>query len=86
MRALALEEIAMATGGKLDGANLQVSTISTDSRSLEEGALFVALQGENFDGHDFVEQAQSQGAAAMMTSHSMDLKVPQIVVEDTTLG
>ena len=86
MRALALEEMAMATGGKLDGANLQVSTISTDSRSLEEGALFVALQGENFDGHDFVEQAQSQGAAAMMTSHSMDLKVPQIVVEDTTLG
>jgi len=55
---------ARAIAGTLSGANVDFSRVSTDSRSLEAGDLFVALKGERFDGHDFVVQAFERGAAA----------------------
>jgi len=55
---------ARAIAGTLSGANVDFSRVTTDSRSLEAGDLFVALKGERFDGHDFVAQAFERGAAA----------------------
>lgn len=59
-------------------------TVSTDTRSLAPGDLFVALSGESFDGHDYLETAQAKGAcAAIVAQRHPDLSLPQIVLGDT---
>jgi UDP-N-acetylmuramoyl-tripeptide--D-alanyl-D-alanine ligase len=57
---------ARAVGGSVVGAAVAFSRVTTDTRGLVPGDLFVALKGERFDGHDFVAQAQAQGAAAAL--------------------
>ena len=59
---------ARAIGGTLSGASVTFDRVSTDSRSLKAGDLFVALQGERFDGHDFVVQAFQGGAVAAVVA------------------
>lgn len=66
---LNMDEILEATEGKLaekGGCGL-VSAICTDSRKIQQGDLFIPLIGENFDGHDYIERAFVQGAAAALT-------------------
>lgn len=80
------EEIARATGGRLEGENREVTSVSTDTRSLARGALFIAVKGESFDGNDFLENAFDGGAAAVMTEReSLDFAAekPVIFVKDT---
>ncbi|SIO06003.1 UDP-N-acetylmuramoyl-tripeptide--D-alanyl-D-alanine ligase [Salinivibrio sp. ES.052] len=67
-------------------ANTQIDAITTDTRELGEGALFVALQGERFDGHHFAEQAKEAGAAAMVVDRPLDVAIPQLLVEDTRIA
>jgi UDP-N-acetylmuramoyl-tripeptide--D-alanyl-D-alanine ligase len=58
--------------------------ISSDTRQSIDGALFVAIKGKNFDGHDFLEEAQRKGAVAVLvSSENKNLKIPQILVENT---
>lgn len=57
--------------------------VSTDTRSLRRGELFLALRGEKFDGHNFVAEAIAKGAIAAITDHQLPLEVPQLIVEDT---
>lgn len=58
--------------------------INTDSRQVEPGELFIALVGENFDGHDFIDRAIAQGAIAVVVSQPQaELTTPQFVVNDT---
>jgi UDP-N-acetylmuramoyl-tripeptide--D-alanyl-D-alanine ligase len=59
---------ARAIAGTLSGPNVVIKRVTTDSRSLQAGDLFVALQGERFDGHDFVAQAFQRGAAAAVVA------------------
>ena len=59
-----LSEVAEAVGGRLRGNDETVSVVETDSRRVEPGALFVALRGTRSDGHDFVNEALTRGAAA----------------------
>jgi UDP-N-acetylmuramoyl-tripeptide--D-alanyl-D-alanine ligase len=59
---------ARAIAGTLCGANVAFSRVTTDSRMLQAGDLFVALKGEHFDGHDFVAQAFQRGAAAAVVA------------------
>lgn len=63
-----LATAAREVGGQLAGANVRFARVTTDSRSLEAGDLFVALAGERFDGHDFVPQAFERGASAAMVA------------------
>jgi len=70
--------------GELLGADDVINSISTDTRNLHKGDLFVALEGENFDGHKFAAQAVSKGACALIVERQLDIDVPQIIVEDTT--
>ena len=49
-----------------------VLRVSTDSRAIKKGDLYVALKGPNFDGHDFVQEAFSRGASACMVSQDVD--------------
>lgn len=68
-----VSDIINATAGSLERGNPAtiISNISTDSRTLKEGDLFVALKGENFDGHDFVCQAIEKGAMGVVVSHKI---------------
>ena len=59
---------ARAMAGTLSGPNVAFERVSTDSRALQAGDLFVALKGERFDGHDFVAQAFQRGAAAVVVA------------------
>ena len=70
------------------GGTLFVSGVSSDTRTIEEGNLYVALKGEKFDGHDYVSQAISKGACAVIVNSAA--KVPEggigIVVNDTLVA
>lgn len=57
--------------------------VSIDSRTIKSGELFVAIKGENFDGHNFTHDAEMNGAAAILVSTKADVKIPQIIVSDT---
>ncbi len=70
----------------LHGANAAFARVVSDSRALEPGALFVALAGERFDGHDFVAAAARLGAAGAIVSRPVDCALPQVVVPDTLAG
>lgn len=59
--------------------------ISTDTRTIFPGNLFVAIRGENFDGHQFVEEAFKKGASAALVDHHIHSDIPQLVVDDTIL-
>ncbi|MCS5559419.1 MAG: Mur ligase domain-containing protein, partial [Oceanospirillaceae bacterium] len=74
----------VTTSGLMGDA--QFSRVSTDTRSLRAGDLFVALIGPNFDGHEFIAQAQSQGACAALVSTEIDTGLPQWVVPDTRIA
>ena len=63
-----LATAARAVHGRVQGANVRFTRVTTDSRAVEPGDLFVALAGERFDGHDFVAGAFGRGAAAAMVA------------------
>jgi UDP-N-acetylmuramoyl-tripeptide--D-alanyl-D-alanine ligase len=80
---LRLADIASWVGGRLVGAAGTVGGVSTDTRTITPGALFVALRGERYDAHDFVATARERGATAALVERVLDVDMPQIVVGDT---
>ncbi|MFB3882921.1 MAG: UDP-N-acetylmuramoyl-tripeptide--D-alanyl-D-alanine ligase [Armatimonadota bacterium] len=88
MADLALELVLKATHGRQRGpaAPAVFQGVSTDTRSLARGALFVALRGERFDGHDFVGAALAKGAGAALVSRDVSATGPLIVVPDTLVA
>ncbi len=65
----------------------QTPGVSTDTRRIGEGELFVALVGENFDAHDYLDQAASRGACAALVAHRVaDTGLTQLVVGDTRVA
>ena len=92
MKPLSLAQIAKLAGGSIsaDDTSVIVSRVSTDSRTLQAGDLFVPLRGENFDGHKFIEQAAERGAAGAMVEENWKGKAPRgfglIRVADTLVG
>ncbi len=87
MLTLSVAQIAQAVGGRLQYATQPESSVcqgvSTDTRRLPAGALFVALQGPNFDGHDFLAAAQQRAATAALVTQPQPLGLAQIIVPDT---
>ena len=82
MRSRPLSEIARAVDGILHGDDAVASSIVIDSRIAEPGTLFVALAGEHVDGHEFVEDALSRGAAGAMAQRRPAGQGSTIVVDD----
>ena len=81
-----VEEIAGACAGQVRGdKSVSLEGISTNTRTLRSGQLFIAIRGERFDGHDFLEDAVARGASAAMVSQNdhVPLPVPTIRVDDT---
>ncbi len=84
-------EAARVLGGSTKGPDAEFSGVSTDSRTISKGELFVALRGEIFDGHAFLAKVARSGAAAAMVDTRFDqasgeVPVPLIVVDDTRLA
>ena len=84
MPEFSLAMLLAATGGRLIGQPpARLAGISTDTRTLPAGALFVALKGEQFDGHEFVQEAFRRGAAAALVSREVGAAGPLVLVDDT---
>ncbi|WP_265947603.1 UDP-N-acetylmuramoyl-tripeptide--D-alanyl-D-alanine ligase [Dechloromonas sp. A34] len=83
-----LSQVAVAVDGRLTGPDLAVSGVSTDTRGIGPGQLFIALRGERFDAHDFLAPAVASGAAALMVADESKLPagVTAVIVDDTRLA
>lgn len=81
-----LAMVAESTQGQLKGASVHISSVSTDSRNLAAGALFVALRGEHHDAHDFVGSACTNGAVAALVERELDVPLPQVIVANTEMA
>lgn len=81
-----LSQIANITRGELFGDDLLIDAVSTDTRAIDNSALFVALVGERFDAHNFCQQAVDAGAGALLVQKRLDVNVPQVVVSDTKMA
>ena len=77
------KEIAEVTNGRLFGEDVRISAVSSDTRTIQKGSLFIALEGERFDGNDFIRQAAASGAAAAISDlepGSVKTDIPVIYV------
>lgn len=83
MRPMTLSELEGPLDARLTGADTHFTGVSTDSRSMRAKDLFVALKGENFDGHQFVGEAAASGAVAALVQRALDSALPQLQVADT---
>jgi UDP-N-acetylmuramoyl-tripeptide--D-alanyl-D-alanine ligase len=87
MKPIPLSRIAGWTHGRLVGADTLIDAVSTDTRTLDasdgRAALFVALKGERFDGHEHVAAAAEAGARAALVARELPVAIPQVVVADT---
>ena len=85
-RTFRLEELKKPLSASSRGAEVQFNRVSTDTRSLQKGDLFVALSGPNFDGNRFVVQAKESGAVAAIVSEFQPVDLPQLKVVDTRIA
>lgn len=81
-----IQDLVNWTGGSLsycDNLNARVPSISTDTRTLKKSEVFIAVRGENFDGHKFLQKAHECGASLVITEEDGPKNVPQLKVKDT---
>ncbi len=86
MRPLSLSQIAGWCLARLVGDDSVVHAVGVDTRTLAPGSLYVALRGENHDGHDFCTQARAGGAQALLVERAVDVPLPQLVCADTLVA
>ncbi|MEM7542002.1 MAG: UDP-N-acetylmuramoyl-tripeptide--D-alanyl-D-alanine ligase [Pseudomonadota bacterium] len=80
---MTLNEVSQVVRGQLLGSDAEFRGVSTDTRTLRVGEIFIALKGERFDGHDCVEQLREKGAAGALVDHEISAPVPVVVASDT---
>jgi len=83
---LSLNECEAALQAQLVGVDIALTGVSIDTRTLQQGDLYVAIKGERFDGHAFVGAAESSGAAALLVHEPVDSELPQLIVKDTIVA
>lgn len=83
MEVLTAKEIAKALNTTVD-MNADIKSIIIDSRIAKKGSLYVAIKGERFDGHDFIDMAVENGASAVVSHKDVECSVPLIKVDDTS--
>lgn len=82
MKSITFKEAAAAVKSTTE-LNGSFNCVCTDTRKIEQGCLFIAIKGENFDGHEFAAKAIELGAQAVICEKDCGLGVNQIVVEST---
>ena len=83
MISMLLSEAAKTIGASLNGEDVIFSGCSTDSRTIEKGNLFIALKGENFDGHKYISVAEKKGASSLIVDHEISNTKSFIKVKNT---
>ena len=86
MIAFTLSRLCMPLAGELIGCDTEFRAVSTDTRTIAPGDLFVALKGPNFDGHDYLEKAAECGAAAAIVSRPAPAGLSALIVKDTRIA
>ncbi len=81
-----LSDCAEAVEGKLIGEDVAITSVSIDTRAIQPGQLYIAIKGHNFDGNEFVDQAEEAGAIAAIVHKGVKSNVSHIVVKDTRLA
>lgn len=82
-----LSKLAEITNGKIyNNQNINIKNIKIDSNQITEGDLFIAIIGQNKDGHDYIESAIKNGASAVITSKEIPNQIPYIKVADATIA
>jgi UDP-N-acetylmuramoyl-tripeptide--D-alanyl-D-alanine ligase len=84
LKALRLSEVALPLNARLIGEDCTFNAVSTDSRAIHPGQLFIALSGPRFDGHDYLVDVAAQGAVAALVEREVaNAPLPQLLVGDT---
>ena len=86
MKNMKLSKIAQHLNTKTECPDILISGVKKDNREVVAGDLFVAIKGENFDGHNFINAAAENGASAALVSSDVDADIPCLKVEDTVRG
>lgn len=86
-----MSQVAQALDATLHGNDVMMTGVSKDTRDIHAGDLYIALKGEHFDGHQFVEAAGRAGAIAALVSdlqqdNEVSLQLPQVQVNDTRIA
>lgn len=81
-----VSEISTVLGQSVVESDAEFSSVSTDTRLIKAGDLFIALKGDNFDGHDYLDLAAEKGAVAAIVDHPVNAGIPTIQVKDTKLA
>tara|TARA_R110001592_G_scaffold140266_5_gene361054 strand:- start:18899 stop:20302 length:1404 start_codon:yes stop_codon:yes gene_type:complete len=86
---ISLNQLAHATKGVIKGRNIEFSSVATDTRTLNKGDLYIALKGEFFDGHQFINEAIEKGCCGFVVNDGIDNfgdklgSYPFVMVENT---
>lgn len=80
---MSLANAANAVESHFSGKDVVFTGCSIDSRTVDKGNLFIALSGENFDGHDFISVAESNGASSVLLEREVNQSKPFIKVNDS---
>ena len=83
MLELRLSELAQSLGVACESGDAVVTGLAIDSRAVKPGDLFVAIDGEHVDGHDFIDKALDNGAAAIACTRPIDVAAPHIEAADS---
>lgn len=87
LEALRLSQLVAPLSAELIGHDVAFAAVSTDSRAINRGQLFIALSGPRFDGHAYLGEVAAKGAvAALVERHVADVALPQVVVADTRIA
>lgn len=81
-----LSDCAESVQGQLVGNDIEVSSVSIDTRAIKPGQLYIAIKGQNFDGNEFVGKAEQAGASAAIVHKGVTATIPHIVVDDTRMA
>lgn len=79
-------ELAQKWAAVHQGAEVDFQFISTDTRKIQPGEVFVALQGPHYDGHDFIADAAAKGAVGAVVSKEVEAAIPLLIVDDTRIA
>ncbi|QJC31586.1 UDP-N-acetylmuramoyl-tripeptide--D-alanyl-D-alanine ligase [Enterobacteriaceae endosymbiont of Donacia tomentosa] len=84
---ISLKKISKITNGHLIGLNLKIKNFSINSKKIKDHCIFIAINGKIFDGHNFINNAISNGAIALLVNKFVRINnIPQIIVENTILA
>lgn len=87
INAITLSQLVNLLNAKLKGDDVSFKAVSIDTRTIEKGDLFIAISGEHFDGHDYVESAEKKGACAVIVEREIPaIAISQLIVTDTRLA